>query len=47
MKFKEKRKHKKKKWEWILEIIDVVDIIGQILWWLLRGLFRLISKLIE
>ncbi|WP_462410623.1 hypothetical protein [Neobacillus sp. Marseille-QA0830] len=45
MKFKEKKKRKKKKWDGILELFDLIEIIGQLLLWLVRGAGHLITKI--
>ncbi|WP_187373138.1 hypothetical protein [Bacillus rubiinfantis] len=48
MKFKQKKKREqeRKKWDWFFDLFDVIEIIGQLLFWLVRGMIRLISKLI-
>jgi hypothetical protein len=47
MKFKEKKQRKKKKWEGIWELFDAVDVLGQIIWWLIRGVFHLIANILK
>jgi hypothetical protein len=47
MKFKEKKKRKKKKWDGLLEIFDVIEVVGQIIWWLIRGVFHLIANILK
>ncbi|MGG1401387.1 hypothetical protein ABE288_26725 [Bacillus salipaludis] len=42
-----KKKRKKKKWDWVLEIFDVIEVMGQILLWLIRGIFHVITKIMH
>ncbi|NRD76994.1 hypothetical protein HPT25_05730 [Bacillus sp. BRMEA1] len=42
-----KKKRKKRKVDWLFDVFDIVEIIGQILVWAIRGLFHLIAKILN
>jgi hypothetical protein len=44
---KVKKKRKKRKWDWLLDLFDVAEVIGQILWWMIRGIIHLVAKILH
>ena len=42
-----KGKRKKKKWDWLLDLFDLLEVLGQILWWMVRGAIRFIGKFLN
>jgi len=42
-----KKKRKKQKWDWLLDLFDIFELLGQVLWWMIRGVFHLIAKLFD
>lgn len=42
-----KKKRKKRKWDWLLELFDLIEVIAQIIGWLVRGIFHFIAKILK